>query len=140
MLLRKCLVISAVLVLAACGGGGSTAPTSTAPTVVTTPAPTGSTATASIGISAPDPTTGDYGQGGHDGASSFSPGTVTVAVGSTVTWSNDDVTAHTTTASGGAWNTTLTPGATFSRVFPTAGTFDYKCTIHPSMSGSVIVK
>ena len=139
MLLRKCLVISAVLVLAACGGGGSTASTSTAPTV-TTPAPTGSTASASVGIPPPDASTGDYGQGKNDPASSFSPGTVTVAVGGTVTWTNNDVTTHTTTATAGAWSSSIAPGGTFSRVFPTAGTFDYKCTIHPSMSGSITVK
>ena len=139
MRLRNWLVIGAVLSLAACGSSGSTATSPTTDTT-TTPAPTGSTATAAVEIPAPDPTTGDYGQSKNDPASSFSPGTVTIAIGGTVTWTNHDITTHTSTATAGAWNTSIAPGATFSRVFPAAGTFDYKCTIHPTMSGSIVVK
>ncbi len=137
MLLRRCLVIGGVLILAACGS--ASAPVSTAPTVVT-PVPTGSTASASIDVPAPDPSTGAYGIGKNDPQSSFSPASVTIAVGGTVTWTNHDVTTHTTTNTAGVWNSSLAPGATFSRVFPAAGKFDYKCTIHSAMGGSITVQ
>lgn len=137
MRLRNWVVLGAVLVLAACGGSTSATP-STAPTVVTN-TPATPAASATIDLPAPDGATGEYGQGTKS-QTSFTPSTVTVAVGSTVMWTNSDVTTHTTTATSGAWNVSLAPGASFSRAFPTAGTFDYKCTIHAAMSGSIIVK
>lgn len=72
----------------------------------------------------------------------FSPSAVTVAVGQTVTWTNDDGgLAHTSTSPDGVWNSgTLQPGDTFSFAFEEAGTFDYACNIHPSMSGTITVE
>ena len=62
----------------------------------------------------------------------YSPNPVTVSVGGTVTWMNNDNTAHTSTANGGAFDSaTIAPGASFSRTFPTAGSFPYHCTLHP---------
>jgi len=75
------------------------------------------------------------------GTTSFSPGTLNVDAGTTVVWQNKDSTAHTTTSdTAGLWNATLAPGQEFSRAFPTAGTFTYKCTIHAGMTGTVVVK
>jgi len=145
MQLRTCLVLAASLALAACGSGSSSTSTSTSPTVVTTPTtPTtpSTPATAStVDVPPPDNASGEYGTG-KNAQSSFTPDSVTVTVGATVTWTNHDITAHTTTntGAGGGWNGTLAPGASFSRVFPTAGTFDYRCTIHPQMSGTITVK
>lgn len=142
MRLRLAVFFGFVSILAACGSSSSPASTTTAPSTVvtTTPAPSGATASASVDVPAPDASTGEYGQGKNEATSSFSPSNISVAVGGTVTWTNHDVTAHTTTNSAGAWNGSLAPGATFSRTFPTAGTFDYRCTIHPTMTGSVTVK
>jgi len=71
----------------------------------------------------------------------YSPNPVSVAVGGTVTWTNNDVTAHDATADDGSFRSgTLAPGATFSKTFSTAGTFTYKCTIHPNMVGTVTVR
>lgn len=72
----------------------------------------------------------------------FAPADVTVAAGTTVTWTNDDAgLPHTTTAGDATWNSgTLQPGDTFAFTFDTAGTFEYMCTIHPSMSGTVTVE
>ena len=111
-----------IVSLAACGGGGST-PNNPSPP------PTGGN---SVQITIPS-------SDGY-GSSSFSPAGVTVAVGTTVSWSNRDSIAHTTTAENGIWNTTLNAGGEFSRVFSTTGTFDYRCTLHPGMSGSVTVR
>jgi len=72
---------------------------------------------------------------------SYSPGSVTVAVGDTVTWTNSDAQAHTATADDGSWNAgTLTNGASGTVTFSTAGTFRYVCSIHPEMSGTVTVQ
>lgn len=71
----------------------------------------------------------------------FSPKPIQITVGSTVTWTNTTAPTHTSTSDTGVWNTgPITPGATSVAVsFPTAGTFAYHCTFHPTMTGSVIV-
>jgi plastocyanin len=71
----------------------------------------------------------------------FSPQEVTVAVGDSVTWTNDDAAAHTASADDGAWNTSsIATGASGSITFSTAGTFPYHCDIHPTMTGTVVVQ
>lgn len=70
----------------------------------------------------------------------FEPGTLTVAAGSTVTWTNNDTAPHTVTASDGSFDSgNIDPGETFSFTFETEGTFDYVCSYHPGMAGSVTV-
>jgi plastocyanin len=70
----------------------------------------------------------------------FSPQTLTVARGSSVRWTNADVAPHTVTAGDGSFASgTLAQNATFTRAFPIAGTFAYRCAIHPSMTGTVVV-
>jgi plastocyanin len=70
----------------------------------------------------------------------FSPRSVTVNVGDSVTWTNSDAQAHTAT-SGSAWNTgDIAGGESASITFRTAGTFDYICAIHPTMTGTVVVR
>jgi plastocyanin len=72
---------------------------------------------------------------------SFSPSTVTVNVGDTVTWTNSDQAPHTATANDGSFNTgSISNGSSDSVTFDTAGTFPYHCTIHPTMSGTVVVQ
>jgi len=71
----------------------------------------------------------------------YNPNPVSVAVGGTVTWTNNDTTAHTSTGDNGSWNSgSIAPGASFSMTFATAGTFTYHCTIHPGMVGTVTVQ
>ncbi len=71
----------------------------------------------------------------------FNPVTVTVSTGQTVTWTNMDSVSHTITSTTGVFNSgPISPGKTFSYTFNSAGTFEYSCTIHPSMQhGNVIV-
>jgi plastocyanin len=71
----------------------------------------------------------------------FSPAAITVKVGTKVTWTNNDSTAHTVTAdtAGGPDSSTLDPGASYSFTFTKAGSFGYHCSLHPSMTGSVNV-
>jgi plastocyanin len=70
----------------------------------------------------------------------FVPATLSVKVGSTVTWTNHDEEPHTVAASDGSFKS---PGmgaqATYSHTFPTAGKFDYVCSIHPYMHATVEV-
>lgn len=71
----------------------------------------------------------------------FSPNTVTVNVGDTVTWTNNDGASHTATADGGSFDTgNLANGASGAETFSTAGTFPYHCSIHPNMTGTVVVQ
>ena len=69
----------------------------------------------------------------------FSPSTVHVARGATVTVTNQDGFSHTWTADDGSWNDPLSAGGSASRRFDTDGTFTYHCAIHSSMTGSVVV-
>ncbi len=125
--LRKILVIAliaaALTLLAGCSGGS-------------TPAPSGGTGSPGSGSS-----------GGTPSSSvavsmqnfAFSPSDITVAVGGTVTFTNNDSTAH--DVAGGSWDSgSLAPGATFSQTFTAAGTVPIRCTIHPSMTGTITVK
>ena len=69
---------------------------------------------------------------------SFGPSAITVKAGTTVTWTNNDNTAHTVTADDNSFDSgNLNKGATFSHTFATAGTFHYHCTYHPMMTGTV---
>ena len=72
----------------------------------------------------------------------FTPATLTVSVGTTVTWTNNDATSHSVKwLDGTTPGPTLSPGSTYSRTFTAAGTSKYICGIHgASMSGQVIVQ
>jgi plastocyanin len=70
----------------------------------------------------------------------FTPATITIHVGDTITWTNAGPTEHTATASDGSFNTgILKKGASASHTFAQAGTYAYICTIHPFMHGTVVV-
>jgi amicyanin len=70
----------------------------------------------------------------------FDPATLTVPVGSTITWTNQDEEPHAIAAKDASFHS---PGmdthATYSFTFATPGTFDYVCSIHPFMTGTVVV-
>ena len=71
---------------------------------------------------------------------SFNPGQITVAPGTTVTWTNEGPSPHTTTADDGSWDSgTLQQGEDFSFTFDKPGTYTYHCSIHPDMTASVKV-
>jgi plastocyanin len=73
----------------------------------------------------------------------FNPSNTTVKVGTTVTWTMQDAsTTHTVTASDGTFDSgdLSQVGKTFPFTFTKAGTFTYKCSIHNSMTGTIVVK
>lgn len=69
----------------------------------------------------------------------FRPTRITISRGDRVRWVNRDNVAHTTTSKSGLWDERLEPGERFSRRFRRAGTFDFRCTIHFGMDGTVVV-
>jgi plastocyanin len=71
----------------------------------------------------------------------FSPVTMTITTGQTVTWANSSGIAHTVTFdSGPAFDKPLADGSQVMRTFTSKGTFAYHCTIHgQSMHGTVVV-
>lgn len=71
---------------------------------------------------------------------SFSPATLTVPVGSSVTWQNKDSVAHTATANGKSFDSgNLEGGKSFTYTFTKPGTYDYVCSYHSSMTATVVV-
>ena len=72
---------------------------------------------------------------------SFGPQTLTVPVGATVTWTNRDDIPHTVVSTDGVFKSKVRDtDETFSYTFAKAGTYPYYCTIHPKMTGQVVVK
>jgi len=122
-------MIAALVAAASCGGGGSS-------NSVTNP--TGG-----------NPSGGNPG-GGSDtptatnavavGDNIFTPANIVVAVGTTVTWTwSPNVTTHNVVFSDGNKSPDQATG-TFSRTFSAAGTFNYSCTLHSGMNGTVKVQ
>ena len=71
---------------------------------------------------------------------SFQPSTVTVPVGTTVTWTNHGSVEHTVTSANGKFESgTIANGSEFKHIFSQPGTYSYHCSIHPSMIGEVVV-
>ena len=72
---------------------------------------------------------------------SFGPGVVTVTSGTTVTWTNRDDIPHTVVSTDGVFKSkVLDTDEKFSYTFGKAGTFPYFCSIHPKMTGKVVVQ
>jgi plastocyanin len=69
----------------------------------------------------------------------FDPPQLTVKAGTSVTWTNNDSVTH-TVAFDSFDSGDIESGGTYSHTFPDKGTFDYHCSIHPNMTGSVIVQ
>jgi LPXTG-motif cell wall-anchored protein len=71
----------------------------------------------------------------------FTPATITVSQGDTVTWNNNGPTPHSATANDGSFDTgILKKGQTSSHTFNQAGTFSYFCKPHPFMKATVVVQ
>jgi plastocyanin len=137
MYLSRLLAIAAVAATFACGGSTPTNPTSGGQ--MSNPPPSGT-----VGVTIQDFT--------------FSPASLTIKAGTTVRWSNNGPSAHTTTSDAGAWSSgTLSPpsggggyggggsaGGTFDFTFTQPGNYPYHCSLHPpsmypSFTGIVIV-
>lgn len=125
--LLAALVWLSVVGVTACSSGGGADPQPSTPT-----SPGGGSASTEVAIN------GDAYL--PSGTAVFSPDALTIDRGTTVTWKNNDQTTHTTTANGGLWGGSVAAGGSFSQAFTAAGTYEYHCTIHPYMTGTVIVR
>jgi amicyanin len=71
----------------------------------------------------------------------FSPPTLTVKAGTTVTWTNEDDIPHTVNATSQAFKSgALDTDQKFSFTFTTPGTYQYFCALHPRMTGTIVVE
>jgi len=126
-------VAGGALFLAACAGSS---PDSAPDTTVSAPDTT---------VSAPDTTVSAPPSGEPSEVSienfQFGPGDLTVAVGETITWTNNESgIPHDTTADEGLWESeTLRPGDQFEFTFTEPGTYTYFCSIHPNMKATITV-
>ena len=68
-------------------------------------------------------------------------GPVTISNGGTVSWTNGDSLVHNVVANNSSFNSgSMSPAEVFNFTFSTNGSFPYRCTIHPTMTGSVTVQ
>jgi plastocyanin len=122
-LMALTIIMLTALLAVACTGGAAATPTATPPPEPGVQ-PTSASGEAKIVIA----------------NFAFDPVTVTVPVGTTVTWTNEDSATHTITSDSGDWDSgRLKNGQLFSHTFTEAGTFSYHCSIHSSMKGTIIV-
>jgi plastocyanin len=71
----------------------------------------------------------------------FTPQRITVKAGTTVTWTNEDDVPHTIASSSKLFRSkALDTGDKFSFTFTTPGTYEYFCSVHPHMTGAVVVE
>jgi plastocyanin len=121
-LFRLAAAATILMFVAACHSSSPTAP----------PAPPGMTGDGTpVTIPSGASTLGDR---------AFNPDTLDVPAGTTITWTNGDSVAHTSTSNMPGWNSgTISPNGRFSVAMNTPGTFQYHCTIHPGMVGTVVV-
>lgn len=123
---------AAALVLAACGGGGDSSNNSpTSPGTPSNPNPP----------SSPPPVSGPSLTNQITISDNvFSPSSIKVAPNTDVKWTwAQGASVHNVTISDGSGSGDKSGGDSFTKTFATAGTFDYRCTIHLGMSGSVLV-
>ncbi|MFZ0198739.1 MAG: cupredoxin family copper-binding protein [Candidatus Sulfotelmatobacter sp.] len=72
---------------------------------------------------------------------SFGPASITVAAGTTVTWVNRDDIPHTVVSSDLVFKSkALDTDEKFSYTFSKAGTYSYFCSLHPKMTGQIVVR
>ena len=133
----------ALVVVAGCSGTAASPSTSAAPASA---APPSAAAASAPPAASPSAAASASAAGGASTLSvsivdfSFNPGTATAKVGEKITWTNSGATAHTVTFDEGSVKSdTLNPGDVFEHTFDAAGTFTYKCSIHPAMTGTVEV-
>lgn len=125
------LVLAALVLLAACGGGGSTTGTGATPAATAT---SGNTQAVHIAITTDS-----------SGTFTFSPTSMTIKAGTTVTWTNMTQAPHTVTSDDGksfdsGTSNPVNPQGTYSFKFTTPGTYHYHCQFHPFMKATIIVQ
>ena len=126
------LAAGATLILTACEGGGS---------ATHTPPPITQTATGTTPTTPPPLAFAQVTITGRHDRLAFSPASLTIRVGTQVTWTNRSDVVHTVTSDTQAFpgSGAFTEHQTFSTVFWKPGTYAYHCSIHPTMQATIIV-
>ncbi len=112
--------------------------TATAPAAPTTAATVTAAPTTAATVTAAPTTAATVTMGAQGASFVFAPATLTIRVGTTVTWKNTSTVPHTVVGSGFD-SGVLMAGQSFTRTFTRAGTFAYTCTIHPGMAATITV-
>jgi plastocyanin len=124
------IAVAALLALAGCGSSSTAA---TTPTDTAAPAATDTTVAAGNAVRMVSTGSGF----------AFSPKSLTVPVGTKVTWTNSTTAPHTSTSDDSSavkWDSgQIQQGGTFSFTFTKAGTYTYHCNVHPSMTATIVV-
>jgi plastocyanin len=134
------LTLSALLLATGCSGSAPDAVSQATPGMPGM-GPGGMGSMSTPAASAPPVTTASVG-GTAVGITdfAFAPASLTIPVGATVTWTNHDAEPHTVAAGDGSFHSPgMDTDATYTYTFTNTGTFDYICSIHPSMHGTVVV-
>jgi plastocyanin len=125
------LAVAAFVALAGCSSSSTTAPVASA-------AAPSAAASSAASAAASAPAAGAAAVAIKDFA--FNPQTIQAKVGDTITWTNQDSTAHTVTLDDKSVDSgNVAPSATYSHAFTQAGTFTYHCSIHTQMTGTITV-
>jgi plastocyanin len=123
MKIKSSIIVIAALLLAACGPQAVT-PAGTLPPIPVSTAPAALPGNAVVNIS----------------GFAFDPPSLTIKVGTTVTWTNQDSAVHNVKADDNSWGSNdLNKGDTYSFTFAQAGTYPYRCGFHANMKGTIIV-
>lgn len=122
-----CVAAVGALTLSACGGGAKDADPTAMP-VAATPQTAAASETVKNGPAAVEIS-----------GFAFAPTALIVPVGTKVTWTNRDEEPHTIVGSGLHSTVLGNAGTTYAYTFAKAGTYDYNCSIHPFMHGTVTV-
>ena len=118
-----------VALVAGCSGGSSS---STPSTPSPTPAPAPAPAAVTINIPSGARTLG---------TASYVPNPATVSQGTVVTWSNSDTSTHDIVSDTGVFDSgRVAQNGTFNFTFTGKGSFPYHCSIHPTMTGTIVVQ
>ncbi len=123
--IRIMLAVALLALVTGCGGNNYSSTPST-------PSPTPAPSAATINIPA----------GGRTlGAAAYVPNPATVSQGAVVTWSNADSSTHDMVSDTGAFDSgRVAPNGSVTLTFATKGSFPYHCSLHPSMTGTIVVQ
>ncbi len=131
--------LAALLFLSACGPGAAASGLATATPTMDMPMPSPDTSTTAANVPTPAATI----TGPHVVIDNFSfgPQVITITVGTTLTWINQDDTPHTVTSTDKLFSSgALDTGDTFTHQFTKPGKYNYYCMIHPKMTATVVVQ
>lgn len=130
---RALATFGTALVLAACSGGTATTPPATSGPAATSGPP--ATAAAKVCADSTDSTDVNASVGGNEW------GVVVAGVRDVITWTNSDAVPHKVALDDGscAMSANIPGGGTKSLVFSVGGSFQFHCSVHPSMTGTITI-